>query len=487
MSYYLSDCIIYAHEPVQNHIQEHAGLDDITRPRKWLQQVSQWAMWSVAVHLLYLVARVVEVKTVSCLLIFVSNIMCAATGNIEVPCGFVDIIFYKSLAVLIGFLLSFRATRANERRTSAYVLVETLCDAARDLFYLFPALSDIREEAKQILRYTYFNLARYFSHQLGGDSLSERATVAFNLASIAPKRRETLLLVSSIPELHISPKQMISALPPVFTEMYKEFQLKERCASTGNKDATLSENEKVLFMQLCRTKCEKIVVTYESICLMESTRTTSLYRTMLEVTLFLFLASFAWVATFKTVAHMLTSSLLVTFVYFGVDVVADEVDDPFGNDITDIPLNNMVREMFELLDYEDYIQKSIKGRNLGQRVNAGVRSDPTRRGSRNAWREAMHEVCEAHHNELIVLRQGSIIDDQPEPHLVPSLDTCCSAGCSEPPSPTRPYQRISRSALRTSMNEMMIDQQGSEAERILYNSEEEEPLGRNGIAKSLKL
>ena len=27
-----------------------------------------------------------EVKTVSCFLILLSNIMCAATGNIEVPC-----------------------------------------------------------------------------------------------------------------------------------------------------------------------------------------------------------------------------------------------------------------------------------------------------------------------------------------------------------------------------------------------------------------
>jgi len=318
-----------------------------------------------------------------------------------------------------------------------------LCDAARELLYLYPVLTDIREEAKQILRYTYFNLARYFSHQLGGDSLEERPTVAVNLGNISPKRREALFMVSSIPELHISPKQMLNALPPIFTEMFHEFKLQAKRAATGDKGATLSEYEKVAYMQLCRAKCEVIGVAYETICMMESTRTTSLYRTMLEVTLSLFLASFAWVATFETVTDMLLSSLSVTFVYLGVDVVADEADDPFGDDITDIPLTNMVREMFELLDFEDYIHKSIKGRNLPKRMSSLVRSDPSRRGSRNAWRESMQEVCEGHHTELTVLRSGSAIDDQPEPHLAPTTDTCCSS-CFGPSSPTprTPYQRL---------------------------------------------
>jgi len=320
---------------------------------------------------------------------------------------------------------------------------------------LYPVLTDIREEAKQILRYTYFNLARYFSHQLGGDSLEERSTVAFNLNSVETTRREALFMVSSIPELHISPKQMLNALPSIFTQMFHEFKLQAKRAATGDKDCTLSDNEKVAYMQLCRAKCDRIGFTYETICRMETTRTTSLYRTMLEVTLFFFLASFAWVAKFKNVTHMLVSSLFVTFVYLGVNVVADEADDPFGNDITDIPLHSMVQEMFELLDFEDYIHKSIKGRNLTHRMSAVVRSDPSRRGSRNAWRESMQEVCEGHYTELTVLRSGSALDDQPEPHLAPTTDTCCSS-CFVPIDPTPRTLALKHNHAPVAPNERII-------------------------------
>merc|ERR1712232_81321 len=99
--------------------------------------------------------------------------------------------------------------------------------------------------------------------------------------------------------------------------------------------------------------------TYESISLLDNTKATSLYKCMLDVSLLFFLGIFPWVMTLTSVPHMVFASTCVTFVYYGVDTVADEVDDPFGNDITDIPLESMVREMFDLIDYEDRIRMSM--------------------------------------------------------------------------------------------------------------------------------
>merc|ERR1712125_279328 len=105
----LSDLITYVHEPVQNHLQEHSGLDDITRPRRCLQRISENGAWSAGVHVAYILLRVIETRPLPCAMVILSNMVCAWTESWSSPSGIVDIVFYKSLAVLIGFLMSFRA------------------------------------------------------------------------------------------------------------------------------------------------------------------------------------------------------------------------------------------------------------------------------------------------------------------------------------------------------------------------------------------
>ena len=149
------------HEPVQSHILEHSCVEEITNPRRLLRRLGSWFSWKSAVHDSYIPIRVLEQKTFAYICVGVSCCLPAYYGFMD-ESSLIDQDFLKALAVLIGLLISFRSTRPNERRTEAYMLVEDLCDAARDLIDLLPPTGhrEAREEAKHILRCVIFHVTR---------------------------------------------------------------------------------------------------------------------------------------------------------------------------------------------------------------------------------------------------------------------------------------------------------------------------------------
>lgn len=388
MSTILEDIVGYVHRPVQNHVLENSRNDAIW-PRKFLRRLSQQRFWSSTVHYLYIVNRVFERRGVSCCLVALSNGLCAYLGYYDTEAVF-DPAFFKALAMLIGFMLSFRATRANQRRTEAYILAETLCRCGRDIVYLLPPdqASAERQELKQILRYVFWHITYYLTERSG-------RLVHFDLSKIAVERRKKLLPCGSGPELHISPRKLVASLTYVVMEIYlpvRERMKRDRVAKIGGGDPTLSGAELVMVENHVREKVGHLSMINDQLTVLSNSRTTSMYTCILELPLFLFVAGFPWVMKVTSANSMLLASFFVALVYYGVDVVAEEADDPLGTDITDIPVDSMAQELFELLDFEDEVFLATESQGLLDSVEVAARGPRPKGESHEAWRRGMEKL-----------------------------------------------------------------------------------------------
>jgi len=246
----------------------------------------------------------------------------------------------KALGLLLAVLLSVRARSASQRRQQCVDRSVRMLMNALDLLSQLRT-ADTKKKFQPVLEWWMCEAAWFITRRCG--KLWE------NAQEVQPKREWDIPQPSILPP-NMNPGLVTFVGPRIHSEGIRDV-LDQLFASEIEAQAAGSDKISATrrFHRNCDKHLDAMVGNLDALVAMEEESTPVAYQWLLQFMVLVYVSFYPWCVTHETAFMLLFTTAIMSFVYYGLNTITHEHEEPFGQFGADLNLQRSYEYFFDVL------------------------------------------------------------------------------------------------------------------------------------------